>query len=153
MCISVCLDDAVDVDTIEVDAYTTQSFSIDFHTGTVPDTGQVRIGFRNTGTPDNQFAYWFQCTTTEASEVEDANQRGFRLYPNPNAGNLRVEPSVAEAPTYSFQLYDLHGRAVYNSGQVHGPVNVDADLDAGIYVLLLSVEDGSRFSELVEVVR
>jgi len=153
MCITQCLDDAVSVDTVQVEANSTQSFSIDFHTGPLPDTGQVRIGFRNTSDPTNQFAHWFQCITQEANAVSSPTTRPYVMFPNPTDGQVRLSPAGGSTVPYSFQVFDVNGRMVYRSGMVKGAVDIDPDLSAGTYMLLLSAQDGTRHSELLNVIR
>jgi hypothetical protein len=153
MCITTCLDDAVDADTVEVDPNSTQSFSIDFHTGATPDTGQVRIGFRNTGDPTNEFAHWFQCITVEANGTTEGSAGRYALYPNPTTGPIRLVPQGSGTVPYSFDVFDLNGRMVHRSSQVTGAVDIDAHLDAGTYVLLLSDEEGGRHAEILTVMR
>jgi hypothetical protein len=53
MCVTVCLSSVVDRDTVLIPMDSTQLFSIDFHTSTIPGQGQVRMGFRNVNLPSN----------------------------------------------------------------------------------------------------
>ncbi|HOZ88006.1 MAG TPA: T9SS type A sorting domain-containing protein [Bacteroidia bacterium] len=109
-CADICygfVDDSIEVN---VDPFDTLRFSLDFFTGAVPDSGSVRLGFRNINKPNNSYSMWLKANTVlnsvglKSPEIPDAC---FQIYPNPAGNHINF---VACERDFIISVYDLRGK-------------------------------------------
>lgn len=87
-CADVCYTPAEDTIFFAIPANDTMHFSIDFITGTVPDSGNIRIGLRNMNNSSNQFAINVYAKTNGPNAITAKQKKNFVLYPNPSSSTI-----------------------------------------------------------------
>ena len=92
-----------------------------------------------------QYGYWGSGEEDEddSIEVSDAIQLKFKVYPNPNDGNMTLDYFIAEGKTAEFRLYDIMGRThkvvQLETGQNIYRIN-DSSLHQGLYLYDVRVD-------------
>lgn len=107
-CADVCYSPTDDSITLTIPAQDTLLFSLDFITNQTPDTGQVRVGFRNISNPNNNTQVTFRASTLPLSVGSTAAASGLTVYPNPAGDRIYLN----ELPDGPIQLFDLFGRCI-----------------------------------------
>jgi hypothetical protein len=132
----VCYVTSLDSTTVLVPANDTISFSADFFTSAIPDSSNLKVGFRNQNMPSNQFAFrFFASTYDELSITEYANAIS-RIFPNPSNDaefNFKFAESLNEDAMLF--IYDITGKSVYAEKLPKNSlsVKVQTGLKNGIY--------------------
>ncbi len=129
-CADVCYSPTDDSITVIIPPQDTLLFSLDFITNALPDSGSVKVGFRNVNDANNTFQTTFRAYTTPLQIEAHTSVQATTLYPNP-ADNFiclrgsHIPPSVS--------IRDIAGR------EQRVPVNdqrIDiAALPSGLYIL------------------
>lgn len=136
-CADVCYSPLDDSITFTIPAYDTMHFSIDFITHAVPDSGDIRIGFRNVNNVSNQFPIKVKAKTLWPNQVESPTSNNtFKLYPNPANNYVQIQLSERPANEIQVTLADACGRKL-SSFQIT-EANMQIPLDAlkpGVYFL------------------
>ncbi|MES2681247.1 MAG: T9SS type A sorting domain-containing protein [Bacteroidota bacterium] len=140
-CADICYgfnDDSVEV---SIDAYDTLHFSLDFFTASIPDSGSVKVGFKNVNKSNNSFSIWLKASTiVNDVSIQNYNKRAlpFNVYPNPATNRFFIETSESE---FSLIVYDVVGRQKYLS---QNEKTIDtSQWHNGIYFLVLKTSDGT----------
>ncbi len=108
-CIGICYSTTIDSTTIRLNVGDTMHFSLDFFTSLTPDSGKVRVGFRNVDAPVNQYAQLFRGYTTGVGVMENVNEVSFEVFPNPCSSLLKIVNDNNENETQFF-IYDINGK-------------------------------------------
>jgi hypothetical protein len=115
-CFQVCFSPTEDSITIQVAPYDTADLSLDFFTLTSsPDSGSMKVGFRNIDNIANAYSMNFRAFTIQnPSSLNDIfNDNNFVLFPNPSSSNrLQVITSVNSTEKV-IEFFDNYGRMVY----------------------------------------
>jgi len=130
-CIDVCYGTNDDSVVVTIPPSTTQDFSLDFFTGATPDSGRVKVGFRNTKQQSNFYTQWFKATTVVAevginsSDVSEV----FKVFPNPFNDHVNID---TKSNSYSVKITDALGRIIIegNTARIE-----TLDWPPGIYFL------------------
>ncbi|MCB9232265.1 MAG: right-handed parallel beta-helix repeat-containing protein [Bacteroidia bacterium] len=122
------------------------------HTYTADGTYNACLTVTNADGCEDQFCA--NVAVTQISLFEDLIGGQLSIYPNPHAGRFTVEFDLKEALEMSFEVVDLRGVTVYESGRsLHsGLVKQEINLDqvsAGIYFLRLKSEKGELVRKVV----
>lgn len=115
-CFQVCFSPTEDSITIQVAPYDTADFSFDFFTGFAsPDSGSVKVGFRNTNDLSNGYSITFRGFTIEAPTSladEPTGNNAFSLFPNPGTGNLQLHISLPSGEKEA-EIFDASGKLLH----------------------------------------
>lgn len=149
MCITACLLPEIDRDTVLIEAGATQSFSVDYYTSSIPNTGSVRMGFRNVNNQSNQFSYWFLAETNTNSLAENG-VAPIRIFPNPTEGVITIS---SELDVTGYFINDLNGKTVESGFLRNSQITFSDRLDSGLYLLNLELQDGSLITQRVLINR
>lgn len=86
----------------------------------------------------------FACPTIDISEPSTTNI--FRLYPNPANQNITIEFDNPSHESVSLYLHTLQGQCIKSIANIlSNSIEVNkAGLDSGVYIVILSSEDGIR---------
>ncbi len=95
------------------------------------------------------------CTDVGIRE-ESGRRNDFKLYPNPNNGNMQIESYVPENTDFTLTIYDVAGRIVnqqnLNSRDKIITLNKE-DLNAGVYYYDIKSDNGTVKSEKLVIVK
>jgi hypothetical protein len=136
-CADICYGIMEDSIEVSVDPNDTLKFSLDFFTGAVPDSGSVKVGFKNTVKQNNAFSLWLRASTLPNTvgikNPGPEERKSFELYPNPATDKLNIHSS-----TFPFEIsvYDIYGREIYKTYETY-EINVK-NWPAGIYFVKLN---------------
>ena len=128
-CADVCYSPSDDSITLILAPQDTLLFSLDFITSSIPDSGSVKVGFRNTNDMSNSFQMTFKAKTfpTSAGQIKAPN---FKVYPNPTSGLVFIEQLETNV---QFKLFTTTGRLIQS---MKAPDKLDLrDLPNGLYLL------------------
>lgn len=116
-CADVCystLDDSV---AFVVNPFDTLLFSLDFYTGPTPDTGKVRVGFRNVNNLPNGYAYWLRGNTfPNAGLSENTLNDLLVFYPNPFSNKLNISNKETD---FEVEVFNALGQFMIRERNVH----------------------------------
>jgi hypothetical protein len=145
-CADVCYGTSDDSITIQVPANSTMNFSLDFFTDTMPDTGNVRVGFRNIDKPSNSFSMWLSAYTfspdVSVNELKEKSQ--VKLFPNPASDKVAI---LTEEKEFEVKVYTVTGHLKY-SGNHPTEINT-TDWPPGIYILQMQDKNGSHTGKFI----
>lgn len=134
-CADVCYSPNDDSITLILAPQDTLLFSLDFITASVPDSGSVKVGFRNTNDLTNFFQVNFKARTFPTSISETA-ELAIQLYPNPTSDFLKIEHKGKDI---QLKLFSMHGE------MLRGPVSSNAmdmrGLPPGLYFVYIKTGD------------
>ncbi len=128
-CADVCYSPSDDSITLILAPQDTLLFSLDFITSSIPDSGSVKVGFRNTNDFSNSFQMNFKATTFPTNALE-SNHPEWQVYPNPTSGILRID---GEESDLQVQLYTIRGELL-NSTLTNHTLDLN-HLPNGLYIL------------------
>ncbi len=77
--------------------------------------------------------------------LENQQNSGYRIYPNPFDNNLTIE----KESEFDYTIYDMIGNIV-EKGIAKGTIKVGNDLRAGVYIVKISSQQGSRFIKVTK---
>ncbi len=98
-CADICYSPTEDSITVSLQPGDSLLFSLDFITNTLPDSGSVRVGFRNVQNSTNGVSVWLRASTLTVSSLsETAFTEGRILYPNPASDYLHIIETGNKAP-------------------------------------------------------
>ena len=101
------------------------------------DTTGKRIAYNN-GRYGSQADFYFNYTHTTTTEIDNIENIGFNIYPNPANGVLHIEsPDRVEV----IVIYNMQGQQVLKTSCFDGKVNINA-LANGLYILQASTQKG-----------
>ena len=95
-CADVCYTPAEDTIYFSLPANDTMHFSIDFITDAVPDSGNIRIGFRNMNNSSNGQVIRVFANTTAPNQVSAFKKADFNFSPNPSSGKVVLQDYQGE---------------------------------------------------------
>jgi hypothetical protein len=146
-CADICYgiqDDSIEV---TVDAFDTLHFSLDFFTGALPDSGSVRVGFKNLNKPNNSFSIWLKAHTvlnTVGVYSPFAPGGEFLIYPNPAKDHVTL---VAGETDVVLTVYDSSGKKIIESQKVN---EIDTgQWSDGIYLFIVRTPGGVYSEKLI----
>jgi len=93
---------------------------------------------------------------SQKREVEQDDENGFALFPNPSNGNFTFAYQLNELETGEIQVFDLIGKQVFartlNSESKTTEVDLSR-LNSGVYLIRLDVDNETRFSERISILK
>ena len=114
LCADICYAPTVDSIRITLAPSQVQPFIFYFYTDANPDSGSVRVVFRNVNNTNNRYFQKFYGFSTQVGiqdQFEDASV--LSIYPNPAAGELRIKN--AESGIKKIEIYNTVGRNVLSA--------------------------------------
>lgn len=133
-CADICYSPTEDSITVSLQPGDSLLFSLDFITGAVPDTGSVRVGFRNVQHSNNGASLWMRASTLAVSGLSETSfLESGTLFPNPASDFLFLVERNGHRPV----LNGLDGRVFETRcfSTVQGWVVDIRNLSSGIYLL------------------
>ncbi len=116
MCVDLCLPPTADTTLLLLEKDSIEDFHMHFYTDQVPNTGSVKISFRNLNDPNNRVEQWFYGTTTATGIAPLAVQPSdVLIYPNPGngQGQLQINSNAVDFTTsIAMKVYHLNGQLV-----------------------------------------
>ncbi len=93
---------------------------------------------------------------TAASNHQTITTSNYKLYPNPNDGNMIFEYSLQEHSSGTFILYDITGRVInkykLTAGQSNALKISENELNNGVYFYSVTIDNSVKaFSKIVIV--
>jgi hypothetical protein len=146
-CADICYGTMEDSVEVSVEPFDTLRFSLDFFTGSLPDSGSVKVGFKNINKSSNSFSMWLKATTVlNDAGIQDHNKPGglFNVYPNPATGQIFVETHESD---FSIAVYDLVGRQNFLSQ--NEKVIDTSQWQSGIYFIVLKTSSSTFSRKLI----
>ena len=133
-CADICYSPGTDSIVVSISAGDTMHFSLDFITGISPDSGSVRLGFRNTQNTANQFSVWLSASTFGVSNAITFEETDFEFTPNPCDDYIKIKSKITnEKP---LQIYNWQGQLVYENIFRNTDEFIDTStFTSGIYLL------------------
>jgi hypothetical protein len=135
-CADVCYGMSEDSIEISIAANDTLHFSLDFFSTSLPDSGSVRLGFKNKNKSNNNFSMRLMASTilNDVSIAVTDDRPSFKSYPSPSDNAFRI---ISNDHDYQLAVYDLFGNKVYSAVQ---PVEVKTEAwPDGVYGLIYTV--------------
>jgi hypothetical protein len=142
-CADVCYGTTEDSIEVQIAAYNTVHFSLDFFTDNIADTGSVKVGFKNMNKPSNSFSMWLQASTLGPDiGIQDRFPEisSLKVYPNPATNFITV---FTEEKQFSLKVYSVTGKEIYTSENELTPDT--SQWPNGIYLVQLTTLKG-RYS-------
>jgi len=132
-CADICYSTQEDSIRILLLAGDTMHFSLDYFTGAIPDTGNIRLGFRNVNNPSNQFAFWTKGDTRTSTHAVDLapTKDVVQVFPNPFNRCFSI-PGKAFTP---FSIWNSEGRQIQSGTTSEEGQICTEDITEGIYFL------------------
>jgi hypothetical protein len=131
-CADICYGTQDDSIRIVLPAGDTMHFSLDYFTTQIPDTGNVRLGFRNVQQPNNQYAFWTKGDTrtpVSAAGEGELNEE-IRIYPNPFSHCFNLQ----KAGGLNYSIWTVNGQLI-SSGLISDSGDVCLDVPNGVYII------------------
>jgi hypothetical protein len=135
-CADVCFGTGDDSIEVQIAAYNTINFSLDFFTDNIADTGSVKIGFKNPNKSSNSYSMWLQASTV----AEDVSVKGLsnapsllKTFPNPATNSFTV---LTREKEFSLKVFSVTGKEMFFSDKALS-VNT-SDWPEGIYLVQLT---------------
>jgi len=110
----------------------------------------------------NRFAYYYiddvsviALDSVPNGIMEQAEENGFTVYPNPSNGILTIEYSLGLTDVGTAQLFDLSGRCVHHSSLIADENLTKLGLShvsSGLYLLRITVNGDTKLSEQISIV-
>jgi hypothetical protein len=114
----------------------------------------------------NELIFWYEATPEVTAVIPDASvsepapqskQLAISVYPNPTNGPATIHFDLANEPKAYFSVRNLLGQQVLDGGMTSGAsgdMKLDlSSLDAGVYLLVTTTDDGERDVERVVVAK
>lgn len=145
-CADVCYSTAEDSIGFTIPPYDSLLFSLDFYTDAIPDSGSVKVGFRNLNKPNNSYVVRFRASTLPADvSLEEQFLRKTPLVsPNPAQSFITVNSNENE---YIITLHDVSGKTVLQSKNV-SQIDV-SNLSNGVYQVRITSKNRNYSSKLI----
>lgn len=89
-------------------------------------------------------------TTTAVGEVA-ADQRSYKLYPNPNAGSFTLDMDIAETDVAYMDLWSISGQRITSPVLQSGSNTLHFDLATGLYLYRINVNGVTQWTGKVSV--
>jgi len=146
-CADVCYSTAEDSIIFSVAPFDTLLFSLDFFTGATPDSGNVKVGFRNVNKPSNAYTVRFRASTypqdVSVKEIKN-NSKTFNVFPNPVKNQLNIS---TEEKDFTIVIHNSLGKEIFFGANVF-QVNT-SQLSNGIYYVSQKTNKGSSVKKIV----
>jgi hypothetical protein len=126
----------------------------------------VPIRVRNTKNPDhpNELIFWYESTPDirhllPPSRVATIQPQHITTaaYPNPTTGPVTIQYELKDVPKVHFSVRNLLGQEVMDGGETStatGEQHLDlSSLEAGVYLLVSTTDDGERSVERIVVTK
>lgn len=127
----------------------------------------IPIRVRNTknAAHPNELIFWYEPTPEVTAAIPEASvsmpsqskQLAISVYPNPTNGPANIHFDLAGAPKAHFSIRNLLGQEVLDGGATSGSsadMKLDlSSLEAGVYLLVTTTDDGERDVERVVVAK
>lgn len=137
-----CYPTSVDSTIVLVPAGDSISFSADFFTSSIPDSSNIKVGFKNINSPNNQFSFRFYAYTEAELAIHEMNATYLQVFPNPSSnGEFTFVLSEAMNENFQVNVSDLSGRILFTE-QIGAAkqFKIKTNLGNGIYFYSLSAE-------------
>ncbi|HLG34827.1 MAG TPA: T9SS type A sorting domain-containing protein [Bacteroidia bacterium] len=138
LCADICYAPTVDSTRITLGPSEVQPFYFYFYTDTNPDSGYVRVLFRNVNNTGNRFGQGFYGYTSPDVGIEDISRDAdlIRLFPNPVSGQLNF--SFPKPGNYSVSISNAAGGRMTAFSKAEKDFSVDINtFPAGIYFVTI----------------
>jgi len=144
-CADVCYSPNDDSIVIYVSPQDTIDFSLDFFTGSVADSGKVRVGFRNTNLQSNYYMQWFKASTypNDVSVKEINTNPVLKVYPNPASAEINV---ITPEKEFTLLIYDQLGKEIYKGSETK--IKTESWKN-GVYYLMLRTAQGTSSKRIL----
>jgi hypothetical protein len=144
-CADICYTAGTDSIVFTVPPLDTIKFTLDFYTSANPDTGSVKLGFKNVNKNSNSFSGWFRASTVPnlTSLGDYTPVTGVQLVPNPACDQIFI---AAPGTFIDVSVNDEYGRELIITDNVHVRT---AALNRGIYFARIRTTGGIYFSRFV----
>lgn len=146
ICTDVCYPSTVDSASFYLAAGDTQKYTMYFYTGATPDTGRIRMGFRNENNPQNSYMQIFWGVTDSSlvgvPESLPVNIEPVKIFPHPFQEEVTIRIPTAWVNTYAeveVAIFDAQGRRVRERSFMGQSEMILSDFGevAGIYSYLI----------------
>jgi hypothetical protein len=113
----------------------------------------------------NELIFWYEPTPEVTAAIPEASvstptqskQLAISVYPNPTNGPATIHFDLAGEPKAYFSVHNLLGQKVLDGGTTSGTsgdMKLDlSSLDAGVYLLVTTTDNGERDVERVVVAK
>jgi hypothetical protein len=146
-CADVCYSTLEDSIGFTIPPFDTIAFSLDFYTDAVPDSGSVKVGFKNVNKSSNSFTYRFRASTLPfdvgVSELQN-EMPVFSLSPNPSGEKTIITTNEKD---FVISIRDLSGKLIYEAH--NDPVIYLAQISNGVYSVSLHTRHSSSNQKLI----
>lgn len=119
MCVDVCYPPSVDSTILQIDPGDTLTYTMYFYTSAIPNTGDIRMGWRNESNTQNRYRQWFRAITDSSLVGIKMINEPFgriRTYPNPATDHFYIFPEVEWVPAgtlFDLEIRDLNGTLIH----------------------------------------
>ncbi|MBK5284397.1 MAG: T9SS type A sorting domain-containing protein, partial [Bacteroidia bacterium] len=145
LCADICYAPTSDSIRITLAPSQVQPFIFYFYTDVNPDSGFVRVLFRNVTTTNNRFAQWFMGYTNSTIGIKDnvSDNSLITLFPNPAASEVNF--TFPEKGIHYLTVTNVIGKVLLRNQTTEKQFAVDVkDYPAGIYFITMTDEKKSR---------
>ena len=140
-----------------MDAAATNSINLDH---LIP----IRVRNTKNAAHPNELIFWYEPTPEVTAAIPEASisttqskQLAISVYPNPTNGPAQIHYSLSGARKAYFSVRNLLGQKVLDGGMTSGSsgdMKLDlSSLDAGVYLLVTTTDNGERDVERVVVAK
>jgi len=139
-CADVCYSTAEDSIIVSLAPFETMHISFDFFTDNIPDSGSVKVGFKNMDKPNNSFSVRLRASTLpiDVGLINLENEKSvLEIYPNPSSNQfvIQIYPEITKG---EFILFNSAGQKVFEQKIIQGANEVNINgLARGFYNYIL----------------
>ena len=146
LCADICYAPTVDSIRMTLAPSQVQPFIFYFYTDANPDSGSVRVVFRNVNNTNNRYTQRFIGYTNQVG-IESSNEPSpINIYPNPVTGKLRINNT--ELRIEKIEIYNAQSNMVYTSEMRNSDFEINiSDLPQGLYFLTITDENKNRITK------
>jgi hypothetical protein len=131
---------------ITVAPSSTLHFSLDFYSGAAPDSGKVKVGFKNADKPSNNFSLWLRATTSNdvGMKTNSITRSQLEIYPNPAADRISL---ITNETNYKIKVIDLMGNEMETA--LENNCLITEKWPIGIYFIIRTSSQNSLTKKVV----